>query len=236
MLNVEEYMKPNPYLRPPRPCPELRAPPEPSQGLRHIAMRSRGSSRGHIALDDRLVDFESRLERNVVLAILARPNTAHVVEQTPRVTYVDDDGKTHEHVFDLRVIRTDRTKVAVFVKPSELVRPAHRRMLRLIAEQMSPEVANEVLLVTERKLSRADLYNAELIQEVRREPDPDDDAVVARLISDMTGPVNISDLIEISGLHGYAFRAIVRAIAAGEIRLTDPGMITPTARIERHRH
>jgi hypothetical protein len=211
----------------------LWAPPEPSRGLRAVPLVSRGSSHGHIVLDECWLDFESHLERNVALAFLARHDTAQVVEQTPRVVYRDDDGKYREHVFDLLVTKTDRTKVAVFVKPSALYRPEHRRMLKLIAEQMSPQVAHEVLPVTEKKLRRADLYNAEFIQEVSRDPDPDDDAVIAGLISDLTGPVKIDDLVEASGLDGYGFRAIVRAIAAKKIRLTKPGKIVRSAWIER---
>lgn len=230
---LEEYLKPNPHLRPPRPCPELWTPPEPSRGLRPIAMRSRGSSRGHIVLEDCWLDFESRLERNAALVFLARPDTAHVVEQTPRVVYRDDDGTFHEHIFDLRVTRTDGTKVAVFVKPSKLVRATMRRMLELIAEQMSPQVAQKILLLTEKKLSRADLYNAEFIQEARRDPDPADDAAIATLIAGMTGQVMIEELIEASGRDGYGLRAVVCAIGAGKLRLINPVMITRSAFVER---
>lgn len=233
LTSLEEYLKPNPYLRPPQPCPELWTPPAPSRGLRHIGMRSRGSSRGHIVLDDCLLDFESRLERDVALAFLARPDTASVVEQSPIVEWVDDDGTVHEHVFDLHVTKTDGTRVAVFVKPSKLVKPSMRRMLVLIAAQMSPLVAQRVLLVTERKLSRADRHNAELIQEVRREPYPEDDAVIADLIASLDGPVRIADLVEDSGLHGFGFRAVVRGIADGKLRLVKRGMIAHSALVER---
>jgi hypothetical protein len=154
------------------------------------------------------------------------------VEQTPRIVYRDDDGEYREHVFDLQVTKTDRTKWAIFVKPSELVRPAHKRMLRLIAEQTSPQVIQKILIVTEKKLRRADLYNAELIQEVRRDPDPDDDKKIARIIGAMTGPVKIDDLVKASGLDGYGFRAVVRAIAAGKVRLTKRGMIVHSAWVE----
>jgi hypothetical protein len=172
----------------------------------------------HIVLDDCWLDFESRLERNAALAFLARPDTAHLVEQTPRIGYRDDDGEYREHVFDLQVTKTDRTKWAIFVKPSELVRPAHKRMLHLIAEQTSPQVIQKILIVTEKKLRRADLYNAELIQEVRRDPDPADDKKIAGLIGAMARPVKIDDLVKASELDGSGFRAVVRAIAAGRMR------------------
>ncbi len=80
LTSLEEYLKPNPYLRPPRPCPEIWTEPMLSQGLRSIPMRGRGSSHGHIALSDRIIDFESRLERNAMLAFLARPDTARLTD------------------------------------------------------------------------------------------------------------------------------------------------------------
>ena len=129
--------------------------------------------------------------------------------------------------------KTDGTRTAVFVKPSQLVKPSMRRMLDLIAAQMSPRVAQRVLLVTERKLGRADRHNAELIQEVRREPYPEDDAVIADLLADMDGPVRIADLVEDSGLNGFGFRAVVRAIADGKLRLLKRGMIAHSALVER---
>lgn len=234
-MRLEEYLKPNPYLRAPLPCPELWTPPKPSQGMRVVPMRSRGSSHGHIVLDECWLDFESRLERNVFLAFLARPDTAHLVEQTPRLVYRDDDGEYREHTFDLQITKTDGLKCAVFVKPSKLVRPEHRRMLNLLAEQTSPRVIQKILIITEEKLTRADLHNAELIQEVSRFPDASDDAAIFDLIGQMTGTAKIGDLVEASGLNGYGFRALVRALAAGEVRLTRPCMITNTAWIERAR-
>ena len=233
LTSLDEYLKPNPFLRPPRPTPELWTPPESSRGLRAVPMRSRGSSHGHIVLVECLLDFESRLERNVALAVLARPDTDWVVEQSPRVEWVDDDGEVHEHTFDLHVMRTDGTRSAVFVKPSELFKPSMRRMLKLIATQMSPSVAQQVVPITEKNLTRADLHNAELIQEVRREPYREDDAVIADLVADLNGPVRIAELVENSGLNGFGFRAVVRAIADGKLRLMKRGMIAHSVLVER---
>lgn len=236
ITDLEEYLRPNPHLREPRPCPEFWIPPLPSQGMRALPLVSRGSSHGHVVLDDRWLDFESRLERNVFLAFAARHDTRHLVEQTPRVVFRDDDGVYREHVFDLQVTKTDGLKYACFVKPAALVRPIHRRMLALIAEQTSPKVVQRILPpITERKLTAVDLYNAEIIQEYLRFPDPDDDEVVCDLIGRMREPTKIDDLVNASGLHGYGFRAVVRAIAARKVRLLTPGKIARSAWIERIR-
>jgi len=235
VTNLEEYLRPNPYLRPPQPTPEFWMPPGESRGERPVPLRGRGSSHGHIVLGEFRLDFESRLERHVALAFRARPDTKDLVEQTPRVLYRDDDGVVREHIFDLLVTAWNGMKTAVFVKPSALWRPSMKRMLELIAAQISPQVANRVLPFTEKKLSRADRHNAELIQEYCRQPDADDDAAIAQLIAAMTGPTAIKDLVEDSGLNGYGYRAVVRAIAAGAVRLTKPGMINHSALIERTR-
>jgi hypothetical protein len=90
---------------------------------------------------------------------------------------------------------------------------------------MSPKIAGELLIVTEKKFSRADLYNAELIHSVFRTPFPEDDKVILALIRKMKGPAPIADLVAKSGLQGYGFNAVVRAIAAGHLALTQQTMI-----------
>jgi hypothetical protein len=235
MLTLEEYLAPNRFLRPPRPCPELWTPPAPCRGLRKISPRSKGSTRGHIVVDNVRIDFESRLEKFTALVFRARPDTTDVVEQSPRVTFVDDSGVVREHVCDLRVTRTDGFRTAVLVKPSIKVASSGIDRIRdLIAEQMPAGLADGVLLFTEKKMTRADRFNGEWIQAACTHPDPDDDAIIADLIGRMDGETRIEDLVRQSGLHGFGFRAVTRAIADGRLRLTTHCMITRNAVVVRN--
>ena len=235
MITPEEYFAPNPHLRPPRPCPELWTPPAPCRGLRKISPRSKGSTHGHIVVDNVRVDFESRLEKFTALVFRARPDTAAIVEQTPRVTYVDDDGVVCNHVCDLRVTRTDGFRTAILVKPSiRVVSSGIERVRDLLAEQMSPDDADGVLLFTEKQMTRADRFNGEWMLAACNHSDPDDDAIVANLIERMDGETCIEDLVRRSGLHGFGFRALTRAIADGRLRLTKHCMITRDAFVVRN--
>jgi hypothetical protein len=227
LTTLEEYLKPNAHLRPPQPCPELWTPPAPSRKLRPISSRSKGSTRGHIVVDNTRVDIESRLEKFTALVFRARSGTADVVEQTPRVTYVDDSGKLREHFCDLKVTRTDGFRTAILVKPAaKVVSSGIDRVRDLIAEQMSPDVADGVLLFTEKKMTRTDRFNGEWIHACCKHPNPGDDAIVADLIGWMAGATRIEDLVRQSGLNGFGFRAVTRAIADGRIRLVESCMIT----------
>jgi hypothetical protein len=226
MMTLKEYLNPNTAVREPVLSPEWWTPPAPSLGLRHFTFASKASSRGVLIADNRCIEFESRLERNVTLVFLARPDTLRVIEQSPRVEWVDENGGVREHIFDLQVDRRDGVRIAADVKPSAKVSSSGiRRLHSAIAVQMSPKVAGQLLVITEKKLSRADLYNAELIHSVFRNHFPDDDKVILALIRKMKGPAPISDLVAQSGLQGYGFNAVVRAIAAGHLSLEQQTMI-----------
>jgi hypothetical protein len=69
-------------------------------------------------------------------------------------------------------------------------------------------------LFTEEKLSEVDLFNAEAVNLATRDPWPEDDAVMAKIIRKLKGEIEIGDLIDKSGLGGFGFDAVVRAIDA----------------------
>ena len=226
MMTLKEYLKPNTAVREPLPSPDWWTPPEPSLGLRHFTFASKASSRGVLIADNRCIEFESGLERKATLVFLARPDTRRVIEQSPKVEWVDEDGEVHEHIFDLQVDVRDGVRIAVDVKPSAKVKSSGiRRLHQTIAPQMSPNVAGKLLVVTEKKFSRADLYNAELIHSVFRDPFSEDDKVILGLIRKMKGAAPIAELVAKSKLQGYGFNAVVRAIAAGHLALIQQTMI-----------
>jgi hypothetical protein len=234
LLTKKEYLKANTAVREAIPSEEWWTPPAPSLGLRKIKFASKASSRGVTVADDRKIAWESRGERNALLKFLADRRTLKVVEQSPRVEWVDQYGEVHEHVFDLlvtsRVGRNGTKRVAVDVKPSAKVKSSGIiRLHRTIAQQLSPEVADEILLFTEKRLSRPDLYNVELFHGVFKQEYPDDDKVILGLIRKMKGPAPIADLVSKSGLGGYGFNAVARAIAVGHLALLHPVHITHDA-------
>jgi hypothetical protein len=222
MMTFEEYFSPDPNLREPRPCPEFMPYPSPSVSSRPIGLHSAISVHGYIFIDGRQVWYESILERCCALLGRLRPDVTEVVEQPPAVTYIDDDGRERRHVFDFRFTVKRAGRVLTAVKPRALVeKTGIDRIVELAAEQISPSVADFVDLFTEEKLSEVDLFNAETVNMATRDPWPEDDAVLAEILRKLKGEIEIGDLVEKSGLGGFGYDAVVRAVDAGALRLVE---------------
>lgn len=82
-----------------------------------------------------------------------------------------------------------------------------------------------MLLLTDLDLSPIDLFNAKVVHHARRDPWSEDDAAMARLLRRLKGEITIGELTAKVGLGGYGFHAVVRAIANGNLRLLEYGML-----------
>lgn len=221
-LTRRQYLKPNDAVRPPAPSGDVWTPPQPSKGERTFKLTSKGSVRGFVVIDGVRVNFESRAEYKAFLVIRSRLDTLRVVEQSPRVQYVDADGELRTHVFDLKVFRRDGSIVAVDVKPAARVESSGiRETHSLISRQLSPKIASRLLVFTERMYMPSDFYNAELMLGVGRQHCPEDDEAILKLVARMNGAMKIGDLVAKSRRAGYGFNAVVRAIAAGRLVMTE---------------
>lgn len=226
MMTLEDYLRPDPSLRPPLPTPRLWKPPARTRATLLPAVRSRGSSRGSIMRSGREYVFHSGLEHTVGYVLSTRPDTADLWDQPPAVVYVDDAGISCRHTFDWLVTRTDGVKVAIAVKPAARVEKSGiRRVLDLCSMQIPTSFANRLLLMTEKDITAAEKHNASLIHSVSRAPFEDDDRVVDALIAHLKGDVTIGTLVEASGLDGWGFGAVVRAIASRRLLMTGAGRI-----------
>lgn len=234
MMTLNEYLTPDPSLRDPPPSPEFITRTKPSRASRKIALNSKGSVRGFFVTCEQETWYESELEYKVALALLARPDVRDIVDQPPAITYVDDHGKERQHTFDWLAV-TDK-KYLISVKPSALVaKSGIERILELAARQVSPKIADYVVLVTEQKLSLIDNHNAELIHLARRGIYPNEDAKVAKIAKRLRGTATIASVVEASGLGGSGFNAVVRAIADGRLVLAAPCTIDYAASVKRGR-
>jgi hypothetical protein len=233
-MTLEEYLTPDPSLRPPAPSPEFIVATKVSRASRQISLHSKGSVRGFFVANGYQTWYESELERKVGFAFKARPDVVDVVDQPPAVPYIDEDGVERHHTFDWLVIKTDGSRYLVAVKPSGLVaKSGIQNIVDRIAQQVSAETADFVTLVTEKKLSRIDNFNGELIHSALRDDFPDDDAAIVALAKKLRGAATIESLVGESGLGGSGFRATVRAIARGELVLTDYRTIDYDAIVKR---
>jgi hypothetical protein len=200
--------------------------PRASRATRKIKIGDKGSVSGALIANDIKIWFESQLEYWVLLILLARWDVIDVWEQPTPVEFVDDDGVVRTHTFDFLVTLRDGTRIAIAVKPAaKVVESRIQRTVDLIAEQMSPAFAGYAKLLTDKSFTVNDRINAQLIHAVKDDDEPEDDAVVAKLLKKLRGETTIAKLVEASGIQGYGFRAVVRAIGDGRLKLTEPCVI-----------
>jgi hypothetical protein len=172
------------------------------------------------------VCYEGALERCCLVVGRLRPDIVKVAEQPPSVTYIDDDGRRRRHIFDFLFTTTEGKRLLAAVKPAALVAVSGiNRIVELVAEQISPSVVDFLVLITEEKLTQVDLFNVQVVNMATRDPCPENDAVLAKVIRKMNGQASIGELVERSGLDGYGFDAVVRALFAGQLRLVEYCML-----------
>lgn len=208
--------------------------PAPSKSSRRISLASReglpkGSLRGAGVTskgDPRIMYFESGLELKAQLILQARQDVREIFEQLPRVKYFDECGKERTHTFDILAHMTNGERIAIAVKPFEVAeRKGFREQLAIIAPQISRDVADRVVLLTDRQLRGAEFFNAELIHAVRLDPDLEADAAVASVVKQLTKPTTIAGIVKKSGKKGRGFRSVVRMIADGSLEMISRGRI-----------
>jgi hypothetical protein len=225
---LQEYLQPNPNVPAPWTTPRLWIPPRKGRGSRSIGFRSKGSARAVLPVNGFTEGAESGLELDSGLWMLAQFDITDIISQSPQVNYTGTDGKLHRFTFDFTSIHTDGSRTAHSVKPANKVASSGiEEIHRLLQRQMSPKLANRINLVTEEKLAPQDRFNAEVIYTARRRPVPEHDAVIEGLIADLHGTTTVEALCRSSGLHGFAYRAVVRLIAGRKLRLVEHARILP---------
>ncbi|SHL17119.1 hypothetical protein SAMN05444414_106162 [Roseovarius marisflavi] len=114
------------------------------------------------------MDVESNTELRVALVTLARPDVVGLEHQVP-FEWVGPDGKTATHHFDFMALMADGSRRAIMVK-SEYRRLQLKTQLELaqVASQVTPDFADEVVVMTERDIDPVEYFNAEIMHEMRR--------------------------------------------------------------------
>lgn len=221
--------------------PNIWYPTGQSLGTRATAWRSRFATTGFLVEpdadgNDRVINFESRIEKYAIEALAMDPSIATVIEQAPCVEYYDHNGEFRRHTFDCLAIRTDGLRTASAIKHSKrAAKSGIYQTVRSIAEQIDRSIADRVVVMTELDFSPTERANAELIHETRRHPVPAHDALVRAVSADMLGNVTVRTIADATGLPlAEGFRAVVRVLADGNLRLTDPAsLIDHETRIRR---
>ena len=197
---LKKYLQPDPNL-PPLPAPQrVWRPPLKSRGTRKVALGAKHHENGAMVVNDVVTAFESGFERKAAKCSWAWPGVIDVIDQFPKERYLGDDGVWHTHTFDYLVVFDNGLKRAISVKPLAFVESSNiRRIHQLLAAQMSPATANQINLVTEQNLGRDNYFNGALICSLMLDPNPEQDAVVERLVAGLIGATTIGVLADASG-------------------------------------
>lgn len=178
------------------------------------------------------MDIESHTELCTALVTIARPDVVGLENQVP-FKWVKPNGETATHHFDFRVNMADGSRRAIMVKSeARRCQPEVQEELAQVAAQVTPAFADEVVVMTERDLDPVELFNAEMMHEMRR-PDCEADAAARRIIAEMVASVQIQDLVDAIGLGARGFRAIVRLIRSHELKLVIKVRIAHEAYVRR---
>lgn len=195
----------------------------PSLSPRNLSGASKNHLTGFIVFRDdkgvdRVVETESHFEFNFGLCLAAHPDTAYLQEQVLFV-WRDPLGDLRDHFFDFVVTRSDGSKLAYTVKPMVWNRGEFAEDMPHIAEQARESGRfTDVRLLSDTDLDQVSLFNAKLLHACRAEV-PDHDAVARSVVRDMSGEVTLRMLVELTGLAGDGFRALVRLIRSRHLRL-----------------
>lgn len=215
--------------------------PLPSSAERDVALSSTAHFCGHVVIGGgtgdgvfsmpaRIVQIESHLELCWTLCLSVRPDVVDLREQVA-FEWFDEHGEVFTHYFDLVITLLDGTRLACTVRPVALAREHFRQKIAWIAHQVRLSgFAVDVRLLTDQDLNPVELDNAWLLHAVRV-PDMKSDSRAAQVLADMSGCVSLAKLTQDVGRGAAGFRALLRLVRSGHLRLLSPERVTSTSMV-----
>lgn len=178
--------------------------------------------------NDRLIKVaEGQLEMNSTLRFLSDPRVVLIEPQYGPVHYTSAEGKRTYTVFDDRVTYVDATKTVVSVKPEgKAAKNKTDELNRLILDQMPPEEADRVQLVTEADLPQWALANYRLFHSVRNDFERLFEGEMRKAAQRLRTPQSIDAFARPWGGSKTVFRTAVHLIFQGVLKQVEPGEIS----------
>jgi hypothetical protein len=202
--------------------------PEASSGDRSTQVGSSYHFTGQIIVGDgpgRCLGTESNLEKKGALILSTRPETAAIFDQIA-FRWCDENKIYRTHYIDLVVQQCDGDWVGYAVRPTKFATVEYiAKLARIKAQAKLQSFLSDFRLFTEEDVDPTELFNAELLHSVRV-TDPDADEIAKRVVSKCSGVTAIGVLVTETGLDGMGFRAVVRLIRSGHLKLVQHERIT----------
>lgn len=207
---------------------EIWKPHTPSIASRMPPARSKGFCRGSLVdpTTNRVIVYESTLERDFACILLADRRVVHLHDQPPAVVYVMPGGQRKRHTFDFLATTMAGHRLAIAIKPTAMVeRSGILETLELIRQQAPTGFADQFLLRTERQITRRRATNARWILRARRARNEADVEDLRRFTSSLDGAVNLTDLVAASSMGARGWNAAVCLIDEGCLELVGQAVI-----------
>ena len=169
-------------------------PPDYGKAVRLPPNKGAKTARGSMPYNGHVVPFESELEHNNLLTLMARTDVADIHGQYPMFQYIDEAGKTRSHTADFFVRFKDGYLVAVLVK-MERKRAEMEALISLIKSYGVDGKVDDIRLLTEKNGSYEAAANARNILWSRRHHNEQEVNELLIVLSRMHGFFRFGDLL-----------------------------------------
>ncbi|MEY9163636.1 hypothetical protein ABIE78_001755 [Sinorhizobium fredii] len=190
----------------------------PAPAGRKVALKSRSSCRILMCAPgtNQYLVFESLFERDCAVVFWAMKSVRSVEAQYGPIEWTDEDGVIHEHWADLRVQYDNGEVVLYCVRPAEKVkRGALKAMVEDICNHALKYHAHRIEILTEKVVTKSDIYRAREILAARRLKNSPDCARLVELLKTKTKPVRAFELLDEFGLGGAGWIALWNLMGDG---------------------
>jgi|GEM_PF-712238 hypothetical protein len=214
------------HYQPLPPRPDIAERTEKSTGGRRVSPRKRGSVVGscHDPVNRREIQVESGLELKHILVLLAAPDIVELREQVGVSVRIGDRATTHW--LDLVAYLDDDTRVAIGIKPADLVERSRLvEILEAIARQHGDKVAERFAVLTDRHLSRTCVANASLVLSCLHDRDDVAQQGVREYLAAAPETVTAREIADDTGWGTRAIRATFALVKYGAVAIPEGALL-----------
>ncbi|MGJ8545242.1 MAG: hypothetical protein ACSHWZ_07335 [Sulfitobacter sp.] len=175
---------------------------------------------GRISLCGSLGEYRTRM------IALAEPDTVDVIEQVGPLHWTDKEHVRHDHFLDHVVYKKDGRRLGLTDKPYLRVTKEFEDEIGQVCDDgQRLDVIDDLFLVTEFARDPVKLHNAELFRGCR-DADPEVDIIAQTVAFDLIAETPIQNLVDEINRGPRGFRAVVRLIWSGVLKLQNNEKIT----------
>lgn len=165
----------------------------------------------------REIYYESQLERDHLVRLIAQPNVVEIREQ--QLVEYTKNGRLSKHYVDFIVELDTGHRIAYFVKPSdEVEKSGLRNEIREIVDGCEESFADEFVILTEQHLDETIVANSMQIIECGKSFDYEAIDAVRACLKTAGATVTPRQVGELTGLNARGSDALLAMLPSGDVR------------------